>query len=411
MSKKGFTLIEVVMSVAIIAILGGVVALLMNSIIDSWQYAQNRLELQKASSDIINELMQGGFDANGVRDAVDFISCGADSMTFLPLWVDETHKPDPVGNKEQRFTLNRQFKVGSSIPLAQIKKPESDDWATVSVKFAYGEKTDPGRLDDIAQVLDPIPYGSKIKFTFTPDPASDSNTQKSYTYNKQDKHVYKTYKEETVDILKLMPGVHVERLRFIYFDNLNQEIPMAESGYLSIQQIKRATAVKVYVLLIKKGDWREAVSYTNIRNITGVGVSIVEGSSVPLPSSARIKAFSVGNFFQRKKDGIVRFVVKPADTKYWAIQLKIIPDHSSPERLKIEKFQVESPPGRVLTSGFLNQSFMADEYVNLLTLDRTGLYDYDDDDGIDDFYKTADEHVFLEVERLDFAGASLFVRP
>ncbi len=409
--KKGFTLIEVILSVAIIAILGGVIALLTGSIIESWQYTQNRLELQKASSDIMNELIQGGFEATGIRDAADFVSCGLDSMIFIPLWVDDSHQPDPIANKEQKFTLNRQFKVGSSVPLAQTQKLDSTDWATASVKFKYGESNRKGYLDDVVQVLNPIPYGAKVKFTFTPDPAFYPDTQKSFTWNEEDKHIYSRYKGEARDLLRTMPKVKAEKLTFIYYDNLNQEIPMSSGSYLSNAQIKRTTAVKVYLLLSKKGDWRESVSYVNIRNTQGVGVSIIEGSVVPMPSSVRIRALSLGNFFGRKKEGLVRLIIKPKNYRELVIQLKIIPDPSSSERLKVERFQMESPRGKTLVSGFINQTFMDTEFINLLTLDRSGFYDYNDDEGVGDFYIAEEEPVFLEVERLDFAGASLFVKP
>lgn len=410
-NRKAFTLIEVVLSTAVIAILSGVVVLLMNSIIESWQYSQNRLDLQKAASDIMNELLQGGFEAIGIRDASDFISCGPDSIAFLPLWVDDSHKPDPVANKEQKFTLNRQFKAGSSIPLAQYKKMDSDDWITASVGFTYGELTDPKKTDDVAQITDPIPYGAKIKFTFTPEAGAHTDVRKSFTWNKSDKHIYATYKDETKDIIRTMPNVKVERLLFIYFNNLNQELMSPEKGYLTVEQMKTVSAIKIYLLLTKKGDWRESVSYTNVRNVSGVGISIAEGAALPIPGSARIKALSIGNLFGRKKDGIVRLVVKPDNCPHWAIELKIVPDSSSPERLKIDRFQMESPPGRVLTSARLDRTFMISEFVNLQSMDRTGIYDYDDDEGIDDFYANDDDPASLEVERLDFDGASLFVKP
>jgi len=410
-SLTGFTLIEVVLSIAIVSILGGVVALLSASIIESWSYTENRLALQKASSDIMDELIQGGFEATGIRDAADFVSCGEDSITFVPLWVDDSHQPDPVKNKTQKFTLNRQFKVGSSVPLAQTQEPDSLDWVTASVKFKYGKSNAKGQLDDVVQVIEPIPYGSKIKFTFTPDPKFYQDTQKSFVWNQGDKHIYKIYRGEKEDMLKTISGVRVEQLRFIYFDNLNQEIPLSAEGYLTTAQINRATAVKIYLLLSLKGDWREAVSYVNVRSTTGTGVSIIEGSMVPLPSSDRIRALSIGSFYQRKRDGIVRLVIRPKNYRELVIQLKIIPDPSSSERLKVERFQIESPSGKLLASSFLNQTFMWDEFVSLMAIDRTGLYDYDDDQGVDDFYIAEEEPVFLEVERLDFDGASLFIKP
>jgi hypothetical protein len=360
----------------------------------------------------MNELIQGGFEATGIRDAADFISCGADTVTFLPLWVDDSHTPSAMANKEQKFILNRQFKAGSPVPLAQYQMPDSMDWFTASVKFQYGEGNKPENLDDIIKVTDPIQDRTKIKFTFTPDPAYQSNVQKSFVYNQSDKHIYKTYKDQMQDMLRTMPGVKVERLHFIYYDNLNQEIlPASEGNYLSKEQIKQTTAVKIYLLLSKKDDWREATSYVNVRNIASVGMSIIEGSIVPLPSSTRMKAFSIGNFYGRKKEGIIRLLIKPADYRDIAIQLKIVPDASGPERMKVEKFQIESPPGKVLASSFINQTFTAAEFVNLMALDRTGFYDYDDDEGVDDFYLATQEPVFLEVERLDFAGASLFLKP
>ncbi|MBI3333592.1 MAG: hypothetical protein HYZ93_05835 [Candidatus Omnitrophica bacterium] len=51
------------------------------------------------------------------------------------------------------------------------------------------------------------------------------------------------------------------------------------------------------------------------------------------------------------------------------------------------------------------------EFVNLQTIDRTGLYDYDDDEGIKDLVDVAGDNPTLTVSRLDFEGASVFIRP
>ena len=48
--------------------------------------------------------------------------------------------------------------------------------------------------------------------------------------------------------------------------------------------------------------------------------------------------------------------------------------------------------------------------LNLLTLGTNGLYDYDDDEDIEDFV-VLEGDVMLEVTKMDIEGAGLFVRP
>ncbi len=79
--------------------------------------------------------------------------------------------------------------------------------------------------------------------------------------------------------------------------------------------------------------------------------------------------------------------------------------------LILERFQMESPPGKILTSAVLNQPTVHGEFVSILSLDRTGLYDYGKDEGASGEINISGGSPTVTVTRLDFEGASLFLRP
>ena len=79
--------------------------------------------------------------------------------------------------------------------------------------------------------------------------------------------------------------------------------------------------------------------------------------------------------------------------------------------LVLERFQMESPPCKILAAVILTQKISSNEFVDLLTLDRTGLYDYGQDEGVSGELAISGRDPTVTVTRLDFEGASLFLRP
>jgi hypothetical protein len=59
----------------------------------------------------------------------------------------------------------------------------------------------------------------------------------------------------------------------------------------------------------------------------------------------------------------------------------------------------------------MDQAMARIEFVNLLAIDRTGLFDYDDDPDIRDTVLLTGTGNVLVVTRCDFELASMFIRP
>jgi hypothetical protein len=129
-----------------------------------------------------------------------------------------------------------------------------------------------------------------------------------------------------------------------------------------------------------------------------------------MPSPQAITGFSIGDFYGLKRDGIIELIVKTRSHKGWKIRLQL-KKGAKEDDLVLERFQIESPPGKILASAVLEQTIAANEFVNLQTLDRTGLFDYDDDEDVKDLVNVHGAAPTVLVSRLDFEGASLFIRP
>lgn len=406
---RGFTIVELLISITVLTVIAGVEVMLLQAGLDAWRYGTARSRLQAASDELMEILLEGGYEGEGIRDGVEMKLAEATAIGFVPLWTDRSHRPDPVRNKDQRFILERQFKAGAPNPIGQVKKPETADFISVPIKFTYGSSRDPRAPDDVVQFLDPIPPRSELKILYTPDGESDPEVIKIFRWDPATQRVYQSYGGRTRDILNPSETVRVARCVFLYYDNLNRLIPMKGEA-LSSLSTKRATAVKLYLLLSQGTELKELTSFTNVRNVSTIGATITEGAELPMPSPAKIKAFSLGAFYGLKRDGIVEMVIRAAGRPRWKIRMKFTAGAKGDE-LVLQRFQMEAPPGKILASVIVEQNVSAGEFVNMQTLDRTGLYDYDDDEEVKDLVEVKGRNPVVTVTRLDFEGASLFIRP
>lgn len=409
-ASAGFTLIELVFSVLVLGIIASLEVMLLQTGLESFRYGNAQVALHRAGDELMENLLEGGYEGEGIRDGLELKEASLTSIGLVMLWTDRSHKPNPVKNKDQKFVLDRQFKPGASTPLAQVQKPDSTDFVSVPIRFTYGSSQDPKSPDDVVQFLEPIPLLSRIKILYTPDGDRDPEVIKIFRWDPAAKRIYESYAGKTRDIIQHDPSVKVERCAFLYFDNLNRLIPM-EGGSLSSLSVKRATAVKLYLVLREQGEYRELSSFTNVRNVSTIGATITEGAQLPMPTPGEIKAFSIGDFYGFKKEGIVELLVTTAtQAKGWKIRLKFKPAQKE-EDIILERFQMEAPPGKILASVILEQTVSRSEFVNIQTLDRSGLYDYDDDEEVKDQVSITGANPIVTVTRLDFEGASLFIRP
>lgn len=401
-------MVELLIALAVMGILGGVNAAVMSAGFDAWNHTQGRLVLQQVSNDLMEVLLEGGFDEEGIRDAVELRDAGLNAISIVPLWTDRSHTPDPLKNKMQKFTLEKHVKAGAAAPVAQIRERGKDEWVSVPFRFDYGSGKDPKRPDDTVTFTDPIPEGAEVRILYTPDAEVHPEAQMRFWWSAEGAAVWRSYAGATLCVPKRSQGVRVERLAFLYYDNLNRLLPLGRT--YSAAELKRITGVKIYLLLRWKDQWKELTSFTNVRNVTTIGATISRGSILPLPRPAAIKALSLGDFYGLQGDGIVELVVRAKAKPRWKIRLQFQPGPRE-DRLILDRFQIEAPPGTLQTSGILQEAIAREEFVNLLSIDRTGLYDYDDDPDIKDAVIVKGGSPVVEVTQCDFEVASLFIRP
>lgn len=409
MVKKGFTLVEAMLSIAIAAVVTGTIILVLQSGLECWRYGQERLSVQKAASDIMDILTEGGYDSDGIRDAVEIERANARSFTFVGLWRDDSHKPDSVKNPEQRFTLNRQYKAGSSLPLGQIRKEGSYDWETVPIKFYYASGIDAKNPDDEVVYIDEIPPLADLRIIFKPNAKADPRVAKTFYWDPVYKKIFETYDEVTKNVLKYDTGTEVDYLHFTYFDGLNQPVlPPNPEADLPLKDLNRVTAVKIYLRVKKGPEYKEQTSYINIRSTIGGGIAVSEGSIIPMPNSEDVKAFYIGNFQGVRGPSTIELEVAPRIGKAWKVRLDIAP---SGQELVLTNFSIDYPIGTTVFFDRPFSKFKSNDSINLLTIDRGGFYDYDDDEDIRDAVLVKGEDIVLTVKRLDVDGANLYVKP
>jgi hypothetical protein len=256
--------------------------------------------------------------------------------------------------------------------------------------------------------VDPIPLGSDLRILYTPDEKVHPETVVRLWYDAEQAGIYRSYAGRTKRIPKRPRGVRVARLAFLYYDNLNR--PLAVNETYTPEQMRRITGVKVYLALTRGKERKEHTSFTNIRNVQTTGATISKGSVLPLPSPEAIRAFSVGDLSDLKRPGKIELEVGDQARIRWKVILEFKPAKSSSEVL-FHRFRIEAPPGTPRTGGILDQVIARNEFVDLLGLDRTGMFDYDDDADIADTVPSPGRSNVVRVGECDFDSAALFIRP
>ncbi len=398
--NRGVTLVELLMSLAVMAILAGVNAQVLAATLDAWNHSQSRLDLQQVSNDMMGYMLDGGFEESGLRDAVELKEADLDSIAFVPLWIDRSHVPNSLQNKAQRFVLEKKLRVGAVVPIGQVRPPGQEDWGSIPVSFDAAANA--------VTFTKPIPAGSALRVLYTPDADVHPETVMRFWLDPVQKKTMRSYAGQTRSVSRRMRGVRVEKLAFLYYDNFNQLFPFDK--VYSAAERRRITGAKVYLLLKKGKEWKELTSFTNVRNVQTVGVTVSKGVSLPLPDPRLIKAMSIGDFSAVKGDGIVDLEVRSGGRVRWKIRLQFKPGSSETD-IVLHRFEIEAPKGTQRTSGILDQEISRIEFVNLLAIDRTGLFDYDDDPDLRDAVDLSGKENVLVVKRCDFDLAAMFIRP
>jgi len=397
--KKAFTLIELLISIAITTIIVGAVYLSLNTALETWGYSRDQLALQKVLSQTIDEVLNGNAAIYSIKDSLEILAAGGERIEFVPPWTDDTHS---VAAKNFIYTLNRKVKPGTAVPIGELKLPESKKYRLVPVRKI--------ELDDseISQVRLGLaaPLGSDLRFTYQPDPKSNSDVVKAVWWDPEVKQVYCEDSEGIENISRNPFGVEITKMIFRYYDNTNKLV--TDYAWVDQRDLNIITGVEVY-MEAKLGQYTQTlISFANLRNspMRSGYLTLREGTRLPIADSYNIHTLLLTNLSGVSSGDELQIEAVPRSGKSWRVKIKF--QKTGRSKAKIESYTVEYPPQHPVYTEYPRSSI--DVGLNLLSLGANGLYDYDDDQDIEDFVLLEDD-VVLEVTKMDIEGAGLFVRP
>ncbi|HPS20627.1 MAG TPA: prepilin-type N-terminal cleavage/methylation domain-containing protein [Candidatus Omnitrophota bacterium] len=416
-NEKGLTLIELLIAVSIGAMITGIVVFMLNTSLDSYIYMQTEVVLDKTLDDVLMEVVNGGFDRYGIKDALEITSVSPFAVTFVPLWTDSSHEVEydhtRVGTLGKApFVLDRKFKEGSPVPLVEVcsklKGAAKDAWNTRQCVFAVGGMSGNESKEDLVWLKEPCRIYDKIRFIYHPDVEVSPDTAMTIAW--KNGKIFRTYAGRTERIPKYsLPNVELTELKFSYFDNANTELAPTEVNIPSI------TAVRVWVkasLVDKKKNMilyaKEGMLFVNLRNslTAGAGIIIKKGAKFRMPNSRDVRVFSIANIAGIKEGDIIEILARSDKGGSWQITLNLGIRDGLPV---IRRYSVEYPAGNPVYSEEINLT--TDLPLNFMTLGGNGRFDYDVDQGSTDNAVDLKGKVELEVKRMDPKGAALFIRP
>ncbi len=406
-TMKGMTLIELLVAIAIGAIVAGVIILILEVGLTSWRIGEADILIQEVGQRVLDELIEGSFELCGLREAVELCQADACGITFIPPWVD-THEVRTDLAPGKAFDLKKGVRPGSPPPLARVKIPGQNRFSPFPISFTYGSEREDS---DLIRIGSPIPAGSRLKILYSPD-ADEPGVRVSYLWDRTHKTLTRAYYQLIQEIPTRAMGVKVTGLEFSYFDATSSRLVPAKGKHLSHPQLLSVSAVRVKLVAEKGDERRELSSFVNIRNLgnRGGGISIAEGSLLNIPDSKKIHSLILTNIGGVKNGDIIEIEAKPKEGKSWKISIKfgLLPESpDSEEKPRLLHFSVEYPPGTTLWSRYLNQP--VERGLDLTELGNS-YYDYDDDDDIDDVV-ILKEPVLLSVSRMDVEAAAIAILP
>jgi len=415
---RGVTLVELLIAISIAAILTGVVVLMLKTSFDSYSFGQQEVFLEKALDDCLDEITGSGFENYGIKDSLEILNVTPTSITFVPLWIDNSHilKPEhehPELVTKTPFTLNRPFKAGASFPLAEIstsnepRGTKHEIWKVIPITFVFGSHKEPLKPDDQVFLNEPVEPGSKIRFIFQPDARNFSDCAMTIKWSGD--RIIRTYKGVSEAIQKYnIPGVTLTGFKLQYFDNTNAEVePRTEF-------IPNITGVKVILSADLAGKTKNesraakrGFTFINLRNTRtyGSGLIIKQGTRMKIPDSRHIRVFSLANVSGFKEGDMIELEARPKKGRIWKVRIELGFDDNTPI---LRKYAIEYPAGRTVYAETINLT--TDLPLNFMNLGGNGRYDYDFDKDVNNVV-ILEGDVELLITEMDADGAAVFVRP
>ncbi len=397
--KAGFTLIELIISIALVVIISSAVYFAVDSALDSWGYCRDQLSLQKVLAETMDKVISGTTKSFGLKDSLEITVGGKTKVEFVPPWVDDTHAS---ANREFTYTLNKKIKSGAPVPLGEIKMPETQKWRLVPVQIVPLEKGD----NTQAKLTLSVPEGSDLRFIYHPDWKAEPDALRRIIWDARSKEITFEQGEISESLSKNFFGVEILNLKLKYFTNNNEQV--TDRDWVDDDDLQIISGVEVEIEAQLGQYTQKLVRFVNLRNApmrTGY-LTLRKDMRIKIPDSKHIKAFLITNLQGVSNNDTIQLEAVPQAGHPWRVTITF--DRTGSNKPIIDKIEVEYPQQKTVFTDYPKST--VELGLNMMLLGNDGLYDYDDDEDVEDTVNLEGE-VDLYVTEMTIEGAGLFIRP
>ena len=399
MTDDGFTLIELMVSIALVVIISAAVYFAVEGALDSWTYCRDQLGLQKVLTETMDHMVSGTVKQFGLKDSLEIVAAGAHRVEFVPPWVDDTHA---AANRAFIYTLNGKMKAGSPVPVGEIKMPETNQWRLVPVQVVPLEDNDTTQV----KLGLSVPEGSDLRFFYHPDWKKEPDAVRKIFWDPKTKQLLLEHGDQVENLSKNFFGMEILNVNFVYFTNHNDLITDRE--WVEEADLQSITGIEVTIEARINDQTQKLVRFLNLRNApmrTGY-LTLKRDMKIPIPDSKHIKSLLITNLSGISNNDVLTLEAVPHAGTVWRARFEF--EKIGSNRPLLKKVEVEYPPQKIVFTDYPKTT--TDLGINLMIFGSDGLYDYDDDEDTDDVVALEGD-VDLYVTEMSIGGAGLFVRP
>ena len=403
--EAGFTLIELLIALVITLFIASAIYWSIVTALQSWAYMKDELLLQKVLSQTMQEMIEGTPEIYGLRDALEVVRAYSNEVEVVYPWSDSTHMAQSGLNV---YELNKNIKAGTSIPIGEACAPDTDTYHPILISMLdWGKREELNKI----QLLSTVAPGSRLRFTYHPDPKKDPDTVTSYKWIEEEEQIYTDDSSGRQAISKNSFGIKIKKLGLRYFDNANKEI--SEGGDVSDDELQFIGGIEISIeaqfpgKVGKEGKKKDLLSFVSLRNspARSGALNLKEGVRFPIPDSKHIKSLFLANLTGIDDRDVLQIVATPDHGNDWCLTVTF--SRSGLTTPKIASYTIEYPRGKTLFTDTPNTN--VDLGLNFLSLGPNGLYDYGLEQEGEDIVDL-EGNVELKVTKMDIGGAALFVK-
>jgi prepilin-type N-terminal cleavage/methylation domain-containing protein len=402
--KRGFTLIELLIAITIGAILSTTVMYIFKVGLDSWEIGQGQALTQLSTEIAVSRIVEGDYFYDGLREALDITSAKPSEVWFIPWFVQDIENVRP----NEKYNLKKTLLKGASVPIGEVYDEKKKEFIFANLDYFYENQSGVPREFIVFKYVGfhVAQTYRQARVVYYPDPRQDEQVIMKIYFDPSRKMIFRKYMGVEKPLFR--GEGNIVSLKMKYYNNSNQELDTERIDFKK-SLTSPITAVEVEATAETGSETYTMRSFVNIRKkgIAGTGIYLTENALVNIPDSKNIKILTLTNFGGITKNSKAEINIRSKKNFNQSYKLNIFFDNIDGAEY-LTGYSVEYPEGEVVLSKEVNKP--ASYGLNLLTLDPSGNYDYDNDDKIEDIVDFEGNDVELSVSKMEIGGMNLFVK-